>query len=888
MMKTTTSPSSSLPPSTSSSSNKSSFLSSITRLVSLYASQFYVLLYKNALAAVRSVGWWVCVLAPMIITLIVLIIDRSIPIMQTSSTGYDYPSIIPKCPPGSGNKCFSLLFSPYDSILAQTVMSEVSSLTGLSLAEGDNKDGDIIGMANYTNVKRYFESQTNLAFGAILFDVPAEACFFYTPQCNTEFHNNTLNSSTILPDFTYTTIYNQTYSGGLFSWGSIDTSPMLMATIDQAVLNIVSRSPFDDGRSRVSVSSTNNGYPYRRLDWVSTDMGQVFWIFSLGFYFIHLTVGILSEKERKLRQGLALMGIRSSTYVLSWSITSFVTSLISVLLFLAVGYMCKFAVFANTNFFAHFFLWMLFALAMGQLTVLVGVLLPNTKAGIAFSILVYFIGITIHCLNLPDIGFLLSLIYTTKAWAHLLLSLFPSFLLSIGLFNISSRSCLFSRQFSQSLSPDELNPPGFAWDDRLLHNDEMRSSYEKVPTLNEIYGALLILIWMYTTLALYFDQVLSSHHTPGQSWIFFLYPSFWGFGRSSSSAASQRPLNVNASSSSSTLTSASLPGGPSSSSPAGLVPGGFTENLGKVFKTGKVALHGLNMSFSKGRTLCLLGHNGAGKSTTINLLTGLLSPTSGNAFLFGKSIIEDMDDIRALSGVCMQHDILWEELTAAEHLRLFCRLKRVPHHMIEKIIKDLLMELDLWTAANKRAGAYSGGMKRRLSVAISCLGDSQIIFLDEPTTGLDPMSRRLVWGLIQRMKENRVVFLTTHSMEEADVLGDEIAIMVDGTLRCLGNPLQLKKHYGEGYRLNITAHALENNNTIKDSIRKILPASVLFAETGLFLIFTVPSSLSLDSLTAAFEQVEQYAHEPQSPVREWSISHTTFEEVFLKVTGPSH
>eukprot|EP01113_Clastostelium_recurvatum_P050938 TRINITY_DN9783_c0_g1_i1.p1 TRINITY_DN9783_c0_g1~~TRINITY_DN9783_c0_g1_i1.p1 ORF type:complete len:134 (-),score=37.05 TRINITY_DN9783_c0_g1_i1:10-411(-) len=133
MMNTTSSP-----PSSTSSSSSSSLSSSITRLVSLYASQFYVLLYKNALAAVRSVGWWVCVLAPMIITLIVLIIDRSIPIMQTSSTGADYPSIIPKCPPGSGNKCFSLLFSPYDSILAQTVMSEVSSLTGLSLAEGDS------------------------------------------------------------------------------------------------------------------------------------------------------------------------------------------------------------------------------------------------------------------------------------------------------------------------------------------------------------------------------------------------------------------------------------------------------------------------------------------------------------------------------------------------------------------------------------------------------------------------------------------------------------------------------------------------------------------------------------------------------------------------------
>jgi ABC-type multidrug transport system ATPase subunit len=137
----------------------------------------------------------------------------------------------------------------------------------------------------------------------------------------------------------------------------------------------------------------------------------------------------------------------------------------------------------------------------------------------------------------------------------------------------------------------------------------------------------------------------------------------------------------------------------------------------------------------------LLGHNGAGKTTTIGMLTGLLSPTAGDALIFGNSIISGMDEIRQVMGVCPQYDVLWNQLTGREHLELFAALKEVSGGSIEREVVERLTDVDLLKAQNIPSGNYSGGMKRRLSVAIALIGDPKIVFLDEPTTGMDPVSR---------------------------------------------------------------------------------------------------------------------------------------------------
>jgi len=292
---------------------------------------------------------------------------------------------------------------------------------------------------------------------------------------------------------------------------------------------------------------------------------------------------------------------------------------------------------------------------------------------------------------------------------------------------------------------------------------------------------------------------------------------------------------------------------------------------------------GLNLNIYNGQVLALLGHNGAGKTTTISMLTGLFSPTSGDAWVNGLSIVSDMREIQRTIGVCPQHNCLWEELTAAEHLKIFASIKGVPKEQHEALVEEKLKSVLLFDVANKKAGLFSGGMKRRLSVAISSVGNPKVLFLDEPTTGLDPMSRREIWGAIQRLKKNRVVVLTTHSMEEADILGDRIAIMAHGKLKCIGTSLHLKNKFGLGYRLNLSARP-EQQEQLKSIVTERLPGAVLIAETGGNLIYGVTTSL-LPLVVPFFQFMEGHKDDGNFLIRDWGMSQTTLEEVFLKVTN---
>ncbi|GIL63848.1 hypothetical protein Vafri_17847 [Volvox africanus] len=161
-------------------------------------------------------------------------------------------------------------------------------------------------------------------------------------------------------------------------------------------------------------------------------------------------------------------------------------------------------------------------------------------------------------------------------------------------------------------------------------------------------------------------------------------------------------------------------------------------------------------------------------------------------------------------GVCPQFDILWNELNGSEHLSIYGHIKGLPRRKVASDVASLLDKVKLTYAADQRAGAYSGGMKRRLSVAIALLGDPRVVYLDEPTTGMDPISRRYVWDIIQEAKTGRAIILTTHSMEEADILGDRIAIMARGKLRCVGTSLRLKQRFGSGYTLSVSVTSVSN------------------------------------------------------------------------------
>ena len=204
-----------------------------------------------------------------------------------------------------------------------------------------------------------------------------------------------------------------------------------------------------------------------------------------------------------------------------------------------------------------------------------------------------------------------------------------------------------------------------------------------------------------------------------------------------------------------------------------------------------------------GQIFALLGHNGAGKTTALSMLTGLLSSTSGQCEVFGHDLFNDMTNVRRFLGVCPQHNVLFDLLTPEEHLDIFCDFKGVDKKTKKEEIKKIMIDVDVYPSKDIEARNLSGGNKRKLSVAIALVGGSKFVLLDEPTAGMDLSARRRLWNMLKNYKSNRIIILTTHHMDEADILGDRIGIMTAGKVVCLGSSLFLKNRFGVGYNLTM-------------------------------------------------------------------------------------
>ncbi|KAL1124646.1 hypothetical protein AAG570_001270 [Ranatra chinensis] len=247
--------------------------------------------------------------------------------------------------------------------------------------------------------------------------------------------------------------------------------------------------------------------------------------------------------------------------------------------------------------------------------------------------------------------------------------------------------------------------------------------------------------------------------------------------------------------------------------PEGLTCGLTISNLSKVYSNGKVAVNDISLNFYEGQITSFLGHNGAGKTTTISILTGLFPPSSGTAKIYGLDIRNDMDKIRNSLGMCPQHNVLFEWLTVEEHLQFYGQL-RVGGTRTKKFVEEegekMLADLHLPHKRKALASDLSGGMQRKLSIALAFIGGSKTVILDEPTSGVDPYSRRSIWELLLKYKEGRTVILTTHYMDEADLLSDRIAIIANGKLQCCGSSVFLKSLYGSGYHLTVEMDSYTN------------------------------------------------------------------------------
>ncbi len=224
-----------------------------------------------------------------------------------------------------------------------------------------------------------------------------------------------------------------------------------------------------------------------------------------------------------------------------------------------------------------------------------------------------------------------------------------------------------------------------------------------------------------------------------------------------------------------------------------------TFDLTKIYDNKLRAVDDLNLEIPKGKLFGFLGPNGAGKSTSIKMLATVLTPTSGTAEILGHDITEERSKVRELIGVCPQDLVFWEKLTAKENIHLIAQMHNIHPADYKEKTDELLGKMKLLERGDDQAKTFSGGMKRRLNVLMAVIHEPEVIFFDEPSAGLDPQSRRVVWDFIRDFeKENKTVILTTHNMEEADDLSDELVIIDHGKIIAQGTPQDLKGKIGTG------------------------------------------------------------------------------------------
>mmetsp|Transcript_22388 Transcript_22388/g.37501 ORF Transcript_22388/g.37501 Transcript_22388/m.37501 type:complete len:840 (+) Transcript_22388:121-2640(+) len=752
--------------------------------------------------------------------------------------------------------CYSFAYVPAGDWAVDTIAKQIADAAGLA-------SSDYRGFSSSSASDDYLYNNPNTTQGVLQFSV---------------IHESEDDPTSAVVDISYVLQFNQTtlYRRGV----SIDpwfvyllplqvaAEKQILSFLDrcgslaQSACSAASASPLDFTITRV-------GFPHPELTAASAVAlyGPVFIFGAIMFNFVIQLGQIVREKELKLREGMRQMGLRDSAYWITWFLTNVTWNTLTGLILIASGAILQFSFFLKNDFPLYFFLFFLFGMAMVSFAFFFAAFLGKSDTASSVGFIVFLVGLIIQQIS--------SSIYTTTTddYIRILFSLMPFALLGKGLSDLGTMSAKESDS-------------GMRWSQRF---DATVVTSDNVLSMHELYLWLILDFFIYLILALYLDNVIPGEYGVSRHPLYFLSPYYWGILKQKHVRTIDSP--------NSDIPPLSDGVDPDVLAEEQLLKSGQEPphtavkllNLRKTYKKKLLfffhdasgdfhAVKGTWLTIEEGKLFCLLGHNGAGKTTTFNMLTGLFAPTSGDAVIFGNSIIDDMEKIRKVMGVCPQHDILWNELTGREHLMVYAGFKGVPKNKVNAEVEERLKDVELTDSGNKSAGAYSGGMRRRLSVAIALIGNPAIVFLDEPTTGMDPVSRRKVWDLIENVKRDRVMVLTTHSMEEADALCDRLAIFSTGKLRCLGTAADLKRRFGSGFKLRITS-PVEYEAGAHKFVMDLLPnAHFMNALAGTRNYELPRNSFSFTDVFTAFQRNKETRH-----ITDWAISNTTLEEVFLKI-----
>lgn len=306
------------------------------------------------------------------------------------------------------------------------------------------------------------------------------------------------------------------------------------------------------------------------------------------------------------------------------------------------------------------------------------------------------------------------------------------------------------------------------------------------------------------------------------------------------------------------------------------------KSLTCVYPDGTQAVTDMSFNVKDGEVLSFLGANGAGKSTVMKMLCGTLDPTAGDAVVNDYSITLQRVMARRNLGIAMQQDVIWDDVDVEDHLMLFGRLRGLHGTVLRAAVADMAESLGFPDKRKSLAGTLSGGQKRRLCVGLSMVGGNKVVYLDEPTAGLDPVSRRQLWELVQKNREGRAVLLTTHFMDEADILGDRIAIVKEGRLRALGTSRFLKQRFGIGYLLRMSLKEGANVDIIVKNLQRFISEANVSSSAGTELAVRLPRE-AVHIFPSMLEHLENNGL--SLGVLSFGIETTTLEEVFMRIVN---
>ncbi|KAK9828547.1 hypothetical protein WJX72_000707 [[Myrmecia] bisecta] len=582
-----------------------------------------------------------------------------------------------------------------------------------------------------------------------------------------------------------------------------------------------------------------------------------------------MVAAIVREKELRLREGMRILGLKDAAYWASWAITHFSTLALSGLLCALIGLYP----FTHSDVWLMLAFFWLVAAALISFSYFLSTLFSTSRvAGMATAV--------IYVVSMVP-GYLIPTFQPYGGPGWVLSCLLPPSSISL---------------FAYVLVKLESSQRGVRWSTLPL-----AVTAEYPFSASTVFRMLALDVVLYAALTWYFDKVVSRQYGQTLPVYFFLQPSYWH------AKMAQKPSEDAA---------AAIHTAGKDQEDLAVSVNGLRKTFGTTDGGVKAAVDGLDLDIYKGQITALLGVNGAGKTTTISILTGMIPPTSGTATVNGMSILTSMDTIRQDLGVCPQFDILWPEVSVVEHLQLYAAIKGYDAKDALATAVAAACDVGLEEKLQTAAGELSGGQRRKLSVAIAFLGSPAVVFLDEPTSGMDPYSRRFTWNVIKRNRDKHAIVLTTHSMEEADLLCDRIAIMVDGRLATVGTALDLKSRFGVGYTLTIAKTRAAGQHSAANSVRSAfsddaasvkrnssvqsvasqsgedasiaslveshVPSSTLVSRAGAELAFRLPKE-DASSFAELLRELDE--RKAELGIQGYGLAVTTLEEVFLRVSA---